>query len=72
MNNLWIKTLKFNELSIQWFTSLCSLSSLSQTLALYGSGDRLREQLKMMGVTLVDLPDGQTQWYPTEKSHNQD
>jgi len=26
----------------------------------------------MMGVTLVDLPDGQTQWYPTEKSHNQD
>jgi cysteinyl-tRNA synthetase len=38
----------------------------------YPESDRLREQLKMMGVTLVDLPDGQTQWYPTEKSHNQD
>ncbi|TRT90073.1 MAG: hypothetical protein EWV82_00585 [Microcystis aeruginosa Ma_AC_P_19900807_S299] len=54
------------------FTSLCSPSSLSQTLALYGSGDRLREQLKMMGITLVDLPDGQSQWYPREKSHNHD
>ncbi len=53
MNNLWIKTLKFNEPSIQWFTSLCSPSSLSQTLALYGSGDRLREQLKTRGITEI-------------------
>jgi len=36
----------------------------------YPESDRLREQLKMMGVTLVDLPDGQTQWYPTEKKDN--
>ena len=34
--------------------------------------DRLREQLKTKGIILVDLPDGQSQWYPREKSHNHD
>ncbi|ELS49061.1 hypothetical protein C789_1129 [Microcystis aeruginosa FACHB-905 = DIANCHI905] len=31
-----------------------------------------RSQLKMRGIILVDLPDGQSQWYPREKSHNHD
>jgi cysteinyl-tRNA synthetase len=38
----------------------------------YAESDRLREKLKMMGITLIDLPNGQTEWHPREKSHKQD
>lgn len=69
MNNLWIKTLKFNEPSIQWFyISLFSKFIIANPCTLR----KRRSQLKMMGITLVDLPDGQSQWYPREKSHNHD
>ena len=51
------------ELDVEWVETLLRQRQTARQEKRYAEGDRIRDELQAVGVTLIDQPDGQTKWH---------
>ncbi|MEL6161659.1 MAG: cysteine--tRNA ligase [Cyanobacteria bacterium J06627_32] len=51
------------ELDVAWVEDLVNQRQVARQEKNYAESDRLRTELQTAGITVVDLPDGQTEWH---------